>query len=305
MNAGVAGPICAFGASVTWAVGSAVYSKLTEKYSAFAVNFSRALVALPLFVAAVFISAAYMEGSFSEGLTRFQSITMSHLGWFTLSMIASYGLGDALFLWSTRSLGIPGALAIASSYPLWTVVAGYFFSHEVISVVQCFGLSLSVIGIILVILSGRKKGQPLLKSASFAGVLFAFGTSFAWAINSFAVSQGGKGIDSTVGNALRMFLALGLCGGLAKVASPLKTRIALPFSELKRFYFVFVLESFLGSFLFLYGLSHSPLALGATLSSLAPVISVMVTLATGLEKFSIMRTSGVLLTFVGVALILT
>ncbi len=60
----------------------------------------------------------------------------------------------------------------------------------------------------------------------------------------------------------------------------------------------------MGAYLFMYGLSHSPLILGATLTSLAPVLSVPVSLALRLEKFSFFRSFGVVLVVVGLAFLM-
>ena len=62
MNAEWLGPLCAFGSSVTWTVGSEGYSRIARRHNAFAVNFARACFALPLFVIAAFA----MSGSFSN-----------------------------------------------------------------------------------------------------------------------------------------------------------------------------------------------------------------------------------------------
>src|SRR3989338_4870418 len=126
------GPICAFGVSITWAIATVQYSKLLKNNTAFAVNFSRALVALPLFILVTFLLA----GGISEGLESFHTIRLSHWRWFTLAVIASLGFGDAIFLWSTKELGVPVALALASCYPIWTVLAGYFLAGEKISFFQ-------------------------------------------------------------------------------------------------------------------------------------------------------------------------
>ncbi|NDD93414.1 hypothetical protein EBZ37_15205, partial [bacterium] len=44
-----AGPVAAFLSSVTWAVGSSGYAKLSQRYTPFAVNFNRAIVGITLF----------------------------------------------------------------------------------------------------------------------------------------------------------------------------------------------------------------------------------------------------------------
>src|SRR4051812_25537796 len=111
---GFLGPLCAFGSSVTWAVGSAGYSRLSRGHSPFAVNFTRGLVALPLFLAGFILSV----GSWQGALDAVALLSPTAIAWFALSIFASYGLGDVLFMWSTRSLGVPAALAIGSTFPL-------------------------------------------------------------------------------------------------------------------------------------------------------------------------------------------
>ena len=299
------GPSFAFLSSVTWAVGSSGYSQLSRTHSAFSINFSRALVALPLFFIAVFVSS----GGWHEGLAAFSQVHPRHFGWFTLSMIASYGLGDVLFLWSTRSLGVPGALAIASSYPIWTALGGPS------NLQQVFGLVLAVGGVIIVILNGPAVAQSRahpegstkfenLLNQRRVGVALAFATSLAWALNSLSVSRGGSDLSTPVCNTIRMFLALGLCSGISMLTVR-KFYLPLPLTEFKRWMWLLVMEAFGGSYFYMYGLSHSPLMIGSTLSSLAPVLAVPVAWILQLEKISFLRTLGVGLVVTGLWLLMS
>jgi drug/metabolite transporter (DMT)-like permease len=81
--------------------------------------------------------------------------------------------------------------------------------------------------------------------------------------------------------------------------------ILLPASALRRAGWIFVLEAYGGSMVFMYGLANSPLVLGSALTSLAPVISVPVALALGLEKPSFLRTFGVATVVAGLWLLTT
>jgi drug/metabolite transporter (DMT)-like permease len=265
------------------------------------------MIALPLFVITAFI----VSGGFQEGLQHFQQVRASHWGWFSLSMLASYGLGDVLFLWSTRSLGVPGALAIASSYPIWTLLAGYFLENEAITRSQSFGLVVTLCGLMVVILNApqptasesaevdAKTQKAPAVQFSWMGVFLAFMTSVAWATNSFSVSRGGADLLPPVGNVIRMISALVLSTCFAKIFEP-RSSLLLPSKTLSKFMWLFVLDAFIGSYLYMYGLSRSPLALGATLASLAPVISVPLAWLLKTEKFSIFRTLGVCLAVLGV-----
>ncbi len=302
LNPAALGPLCALSSSITWAIGSAGYSRLTQQYSAFAVNFARALVALPLFILVSFL----ISGGFWEGIASYQTVRASHWAWFALSMTASLGLGDTLFLWSTRSLGVPGALAIGSCFPLWTVLAGYLFSHQSISTTQGLGMLVTLCGVIIVVLNGPKSGSISIESKKvfpLTGFLLAIATSIAWATNSFTTARGGVDISTPVGATIRMIMALILSAGFGRLIAP-QSSILLPKRQMVHSLWLFVLEAFAGSFFYVYGMSHSPLVLGSTLASLSPVLSVPAAFILGLEKFSILRTLGVILAVVGVWLLL-
>ena len=310
------GPFCAFLSSVTWAVGSANYSRLSGRYSAFAVNFGRALVALPLFL----ISAFIFEGGWSGGIAAFSLLTGAQLGWFAISMIASYGLGDVLFLWSTRSLGVPSALAIASSYPLWTALIAIYLQPGSTTFKQITGLVVTVTGVITVILNTPKRGLVVSPEATAAtlpgakpshrlarrstGFILAFVSSAMWALNTVSISQGGQNLSPFVGNTVRMFFALVISSVLSRILAP-GTKILLPRREYRDSLWLFIFEAYGGSLVFLYGLSHSSLIMGSVLASLAPVLSVPVAWFLGLEKFSIIRTIGICLVVAGVWLLMS
>jgi len=305
METSLLGPLCAFSSAVTWAVGSAGYSRLAGNNSAFSINFTRALVALPLSIIAVFM----MEGGWAAGLMSYQNLHPSQIGWLSLSMVASYGLGDVLFLWSVQSLGLPGALAIASCFPIWTVAFGYIFSGDILKKMQFLGLFTTLAGVILIVLNGPEvvlEGKVATRARSHfsaKGLMLAFAASMCWAMNSYATALGGEGLSTHVGNTIRMFAGLILAAGFSQILAPGRT-IFIPQKQLIGSLWLFVFEAFGGSYFYYYGMSHSSLVLGATLASLSPVISVPVALIWGIEKFSLIRTIGVGIVVLGICLLL-
>ncbi len=304
------GPAVAFLSACTWALGSATYSKLVREYRPFDLNFTRAMIALPAFIVFVFLA----HGGWQGGVAAYEALTRSHAGWLLLSVICSYAVGDVFFLWSTVSLGVPGALAIASGYPILTALLGYFFEGQAMSAIQWFGLAVAVFGIALVILNDPKKvvdgparegtevkSHRWLKKKS-VGVTLAIITAFAWATNSYSVVKGATGLHPAVANSLRMAISLGLIATLSLATTQSWVR-PLPMARMRTYGWIFFVESFLGSLFFVYGLSHSSFALGATLSSLAPVLTVPIAVALKLERFSWVRAVAVLTVVVGLSLL--
>lgn len=286
----------ALASSFTWAVGVIAFTPLSRRHPAYIINLHRILLALP-----TFLLILVFRGSL---VTSFAATNTHQLTWATIAVLASYAFGDALFLMSTRRLGAPAALAIASTYPVWSALGARFFQGEVLAASKYLGIGIVIVGTIFVILSGagkeRSASVPTQKKTYFGGVLLAFSCAFCWALNTVAVNEMGQGLDAVMVNALRLAIALLLCPLIGVSMNGLKSFRMIPRREFLPILPIFAVEAIAGPFLYVYGLSHSPLAIGAALTALAPVISVPLALMMKQEKFSISKTLGVTAVVVGV-----
>lgn len=285
-------------ASVTWALGSAFYGRLSKEISPYAVNFWRALGSLPFCIAvALFVAPGDLLHS-----------SWTPWGWFTISIVASFALADALFLKSIFHLGYPGALAVGSTYPIWSALGAWFFRGEKLTLQGGLGLVLTVGGVALVVANTPKAAEPDpiegRKRNVRKGLLLACMTSFLWSLNAFSVAQGGQGINVWAANAMRMLIAVGLCMVSHNVFARSQP-FRLTKTPLWRAFPVFFLEACLGSFCFTYGVTHSSLAIGSALTSLAPVVSVPIALVMGWERFSAKRFLGIFAVVLGVILLVS
>src|SRR3569832_1998040 len=131
------GPACALSSSLTWAYGSAVYTREARRVGAMEVNLSRALIVLPLFL----ISAVIFTGR-----AALADLDGARIGWLTVSALCSYGIGDMVFYMAAMRLGTPTALAIASVYPVWAALLGALTLGERIGPSQLVGTLLCVGG---------------------------------------------------------------------------------------------------------------------------------------------------------------
>ncbi len=313
-NLSTLGPLAAFGASFTWAVGVLAYSKLSERHPAYIVNFYRILVGLPFFL----IAGIFIRGNFAE---QWNGLSTEQINWALVAVLSSYAFGDSLFLMASKRMGGPGALAIASVYPLWSALGGLIFRGETLSLLKIVGILIVITGSITVILSDRRpkdlvpptpRLQDVPKRRRFLpntgsvgfGVFLALMTSLCWASNSVAIAKVGMNLDAFFVNALRLGIAFFLCPLVGMVMHGIKS-----FRPLKRQEFlgnlpVIAIESIGGPFLYVFGLSHSTLAVGAVLTSVAPVISVPLALLLGREVFNLRKIFGVFSVVAGVWLLL-
>lgn len=299
------GPAACLGSAAFWALAANVYTRAARVSSPTAVNFARASISFPFFL----LGALALDPS---GLAL---VGPGRAGWLVLSVVGSYVLGDALFLSSARLLGVPVALAVSSVYPLWSALAGALFLGQRIAPAGYAGVVLVVAGVVTVV-GKRKTGaetggapgetpgsRPAVRTGSAAGVLLALATSFLWALNTFAIARGGADLHVAVVNTYRM----GFAAALIPLGTLLLRRrartLVLPAGELRRAWPYLLLESVGGTALFVFGLTRSPLAVAAALTSLAPVLSVPFALAIGRERLGARVLAGIFIVTAGIVLL--
>lgn len=317
------GPLAALGSSLTWAYGSAVYAQTARRVGSIEVNFTRSLLVWPVFLLAALLTVP--PGAL--GL-----LTLERLGWLTLSMLCSYGIGDAVFYLSAVRLGTPTALAICSAYPVWATILGAVALGEPVGPGRLVGTLLCIAGVAwLILLQARPEGAeretgatPTSTEASrrrpVQGALLAVLTSLLWAGNTYAVRRGATGLPLMLANTVRYGLAVILLCALwlriqharrrARRTDPALRPDAPPDERLlgrgpllRAFLPTVLIEAFCGSSIFVYGLSHADLSVAAPLSSLAPLFAVPMGLVLGTERLHLRRAIAIAVTVAGVVLL--
>jgi drug/metabolite transporter (DMT)-like permease len=286
-----AGALAALGSSVTWAFASTRYAQASRDVGSQRVNFARALVVVPIYAAIVFAH---------RGTRALDGVDGAHLGWLVMSVLCSYALADGLFFAAARRLGISTALSIASSYPLWAALAGALVRHEPFGPWRMAGTLLCIGGVVALVrlhgarADGRRSGDPW-------GVAFAAAASLLWAGNSFSIKEASQGLGVWQVNSVRYLIALALLGAQVAFARP-ASRPA-PGRGWLALVPAILTDALLGSVLYVFGLANTDLAVGSTLSSLAPLISVPFAIALGEETWSAARFAAVTATVGGVAIL--
>lgn len=287
----LSGELVAFLSSITWAIGCQTFAKLAGQYESYRINFTRAALSLPFFL----VTALILFSSPAAILAAIQNIQFNERLYLLGSILASYAIGDAVFLQSTRYLGAASALAIASCFPIFSGIFGVLFLNEALSGMQWLGLTISVFGIGLILWNA--------KDAPLKGVFLALLTAVFWMGNTTFVKMGSLNHSAVLIAMIRMAIASVLCPLIALCVGKniLQKNPWIPFRELKKYGWAFLMESFAGTIFFVYGIKNSPVAVGAILVSLAPVLSLPVGIWMGVEKISFKKVLGVLFVVLGLA----
>jgi drug/metabolite transporter (DMT)-like permease len=293
------GALAALASAAIWAYASTRYALASRTVGSARVNLARAtIVFLPFLLA----SAISTHGHLLDG------ITAPRAAWLFLSVLCAYAFADNLFFAAARKVGITTALAIASLYPLWAAFVGVIFRGERFGILRSSGALLCISGAIaLITLAPRAADeQPHERSShreAQVGILLAALTSILWAGNTIGSKLGGTGLAAWHTNLVRFAFAWPILAATsALTARPAKSD-AEAHAAYRALVPVSLLESCVGASLFVYALAHTDLAVGATLSSLAPLMSVPFALLYREERWSLPRFCAVVATVAGVMLL--
>jgi drug/metabolite transporter (DMT)-like permease len=286
------GPAAAFTASVTWAFATTRYSRASREVGSARVNLARSVVAT-----AGFALLRLLQG----GEQLFSELTIDAASWLLGSIVCSYALGDSLFLTASRRVGITTALSIASTYPLWAALWGTVVDHEPLGAARGAGMLLAVGGVTWLVQLGH--ADPMRSERrDWGGVVLSLVVSLLWALNSISLKRGSAGMNLLDVNVFRFGAAFVLL--LPQIFLPSARALAgSPQGGWHSLLPALLVDCVLGSLSYVYGLAHTDLAVGATLSSLAPLISVPFAIAAGEERFDARRITAIAATVAGVALL--
>ncbi len=258
------------------------------------------VVAMPLWCCAVLVSGVDWHHLSPRGL-----------GILGTSTLCSYAFADAVFFAAASKIGVSSALAIGSTYPLWAALEGTLFEGETFSVMRACGTLLCVGGVATIIKLGQTPNAAVAaeaprdaaKNASerSRGLLLAAFTSLLWAGNTVAIKVGAVGFDLTFVIAYRYVVAFCIVGVLVLAGrAPGPTRPARGWVPLLP---AILADCVLGTACFVFALTHTDLAVGATLTSLAPLVSLPVAVWLGADRITPGKLLAVVTTVAGAILV--
>lgn len=286
------GPLCALGSSVTWAFASGKYAERAEEFGGVRINFARALFALGGWAAWLVLSG---EGAGLAGLDA------PRAAWLAVSIVCSYVLGDGVFYAAARRAGVSSALAVATVYPLWAALYGALARGEPLGPLRLAGLAGAVLGVALLLrLSGDAAAAPADARSARLGIALALVTSLFWAGNAICLKQGAEGLPLVQANVLRFAFGAALLWPRVLLENRRTPRHASMPAVIGALIAPLLLDTLIGSACYVYGLAHSELALGATLSSLSPVAALPLGVLSGSERITAPRAACVILIVVAV-----
>ncbi len=99
-----------------------------------------------------------------------------------VSALLGLGIGDTLYLFGLKSIGVSRAVPLGATYPLFSLFWSVFFLGQPLSLTAIFGTTVILGGIFL--LTRQKDEEPAVVKgkASWLGVVASLGAAIAWSV---------------------------------------------------------------------------------------------------------------------------
>jgi DME family drug/metabolite transporter len=255
------GALCALGAALAWSITSLLARSLMPHYGSVTINAVRSGIAGALLILCV--AATDGPGAL---------VAMS--GWtfvlLAISIVAAIGIGDTVFFESTRAIGLGRAMTIATTYPVGAALLAAGLYGERITTAVAVGTLLTLGGVALIV-SVRVDGAARPARLWF-GVGAAVLASVAWAVSTVMMKTPLGEIEPLTAQAIRLPLAsalLWLTPWAWRSGAALRQAGRGPLLRIG----VLSVITAVSSVLFVASLKYAGVAVGAVLSSTAPLFA--------------------------------
>lgn len=255
------GALCALGAALAWSVTSLLARSIIAHYGSVTINAVRSGIAGTLLVTWVVLS---------EGPATLVAMSWTTFGLLAVSIVAAIAVGDSVFFESTRAIGLGRAMTIATTYPIGAALLAAAFFGETITTAVATGTLLTLSGVGVIVSGRRGEARP---ERLWFGVWTAVLASAAWAISTVMMKPPLREIEPLTAQAIRLPLAsvlLFLTPWTRGAAAALRDNGRGP---LLRMGVLSVVTAF-SSVLFVASLKYAGVAVGAVLSSTAPLFAI-------------------------------
>ncbi|WP_425445916.1 DMT family transporter [Dethiothermospora halolimnae] len=290
------GEIIALFTAICWTVTSTSFELAGKKIGSLSVNFIRLIMAF--FLLGVFTLI-------TRGMFVPLDATVDNWTWLMVSGLIGFVVGDLFLFQAFVEVGARISMLIMSASPPITALLGFIIMGEVLTIKDLIGMTVTIIGIALVILMrspGKKKMQlshPI-KGVSFA-FLGAFGQSLGLILSKFGMG------DYNAFAATQIRIIAGIIGfiivfTIMKRWKGLKVAITNK-DAMKKVSIGAFFGPFLGVSLSLLAIQYTTAGVVSTITAIVPVLIIPSSILIFKEKVTSKEIIGAFITVAGVSLL--
>lgn len=290
------GEIAAFATACCWVVTGISFELAGKRVGSLAVNLIRLVMAFMIMTGFTMIT---------RGMALPLDATPHAWFWLVISGLIGFVIGDLFLFQAYVLIGARISMLIMATVPPITAVLGVFFLDEGLTGLTIAGMTLTFIGIAMVILIRNDDGGKFQFSHSIKGLFYAFMGALGQAFGLVSSKIGMGSYDAFSSTQIRIIA--GIFGFLIIYAVGNHWSI-LPraFKDTKGMSFI-TLGAFFGPFLgvslSLVAIQNTDAAIASTIMSIMPVLIIPLSVLVFKEKIKIKELIGAVVTVIGVMIL--
>ncbi len=286
--------------AIFWTVTSMSFESAGKKVGSLSVNLIRLVLAFLIYgVLNYFRRDMFLP--LDAGVERW--------GWLALSGLVGFVIGDLLLFQSFVVIGARISMLIMALSPPITALVSWIMLDEVMSLMNWFGMVVTLTGISIVILkrgseeADSGKSRKITTNYSLKGILLAFGGAIGQGVGLVLSKKGLGEYDAFAASHIRVITGMIgfaviflITGRYGKVLKALKHGAAMKRIALGSFF-----GPFLGVSFSLLAIQHTQAGIAATIMAIVPVLIIPPAILLFHEKVNWKEILGAIITVGGVA----
>lgn len=290
------GETAALATAFCWVITALMFESAGKKVGSLSVNLIRLVMAF------VFLSIFNL---FWRGLAFPTDASSSAWLWLSISGLIGFVIGDLFLFQAYVLIGSRVSMLIMSSVPPMTAITGYLMMGEKITLIDFFGMMITIVGISIVILTKGDKEKGVQLAHSVKGLLYAFigamGQAFGLVFSKFGMQD----YNPFAATQIRIVIAI---VGFMIVISVLKKWPELKSAlkdhrSLSKIGIGSLFGPFIGVSLSLLAIQHAPTGIVSTITSITPILIIPPAILIFKEKVHAKEIFGAFISLIGIALL--
>lgn len=293
------GEIAGILSAIFWALSATLFSAGTARFGVGPVNRVRLLIGLCLFM----IMNMFIDGSpLPFGADPIKWV------YFGASGILGLALGDGLMYTAYNMIGTRLAMLVTAFLPILSSLFAWLLLHETLPPLAFVGISLTVMGVGIVVLERKEIGQSGSNRKTYLlGLLASAGAVLLYAMGNILSKLGlMDGFSSVSGVTMRLMFA-NLVAWVPALLARQNDHFFDKFRENPKIMRMVLIGSVIGPFggvwMAFVALQNAKVGIASTLTSTAPIFLLPIARFVYKEKLSWRAVAGTLLAIAGVAVI--
>ncbi|MGQ1783915.1 MULTISPECIES: DMT family transporter [unclassified Saccharicrinis] len=291
----ILGELVSLATAICWTITSLAFESAGKKVGSLPVNLIRLVIAF------------FLIGIFSfvrSGLFVASDASLNAWGWLAISGIIGFVIGDLLLFQAFVVVGARVSMLIMALTPPIAAFFGWIILNEQMSVSGLIGMTVTIIGIALVIMAKETNSRAVKIRYPVKGILLAFGGAVGQGLGLVFSKLGMKDYDPFLSTQIRilagiigfaiLFFALGKWKSVFSAVTNKRAMASISIGA--------VFGPFLGVSLSLLAIQHTTTGIASTIMAIVPVLIIAPAVIVFKEKITPKEIAGAVVAFAGVVM---